>query len=41
MIARKIYRTMESRLEEMGEITEVETEWSSFTDTLELVFNSK
>ncbi len=39
LLARKIYRTMETRLEEKGEITEIETEWSLLTETLELVFS--
>jgi hypothetical protein len=41
LIARKISHTMETRLEERGELTEVEAEWSLLTETLQLVFDSK
>jgi hypothetical protein len=41
LIARKIYYSMETRLQKRGEITEIETEWSSLTDTLDLVFSSR
>lgn len=41
LIARKIYHTVETRLEAKGEITEVETEWATLTDTLDMVFNSQ
>lgn len=39
LIARKIYRTMETKLEEKGEVTEIEAEWSLLTETLEMVFS--
>lgn len=41
LIGRKIYHTMETRLEARGEITEVDSEWSALIDTLTLVFDSK
>lgn len=41
LIARRIYRTMETKLEAKGEITEIEAEWSLLTETLELVFSAK
>ncbi len=37
-IARKIYSTVETRLDEKGELTDIDHEWTLLTDTLAIVF---
>ncbi|CAM2858911.1 hypothetical protein [Rariglobus hedericola] len=41
LISRKIYSTVETRLEQKGEITEIEEDWSLLTETLEMIFTAK
>jgi hypothetical protein len=37
-LARKIYNRVESRLEQKGEITEIESDWTLLKETVEMVF---